>query len=179
MIYSYYAKNLSIDELVGPINAQLGAIDDLGVGDRKGGFIYAMGGDGRHVVKDDTEQNNAALRDVNQIGLAAAGGWRIETSNIAGATPLHRIGITEVQLEYVAETDFELVVEYSTDGGTTWSLYSTQTLIASDRPYLASVARWIERESIQFAVSTEASPHVRLIGLYVDSQRGGRIQDAR
>lgn len=179
MHFAYFSSNLTVDELVGTVNALEGAVDDLGVGERQGAFVYAMGGDGRHVVWDDPTRNNEALRDVNNAGVAAEGGFRIESANIPAASPLHRTGLVRVQVEYEADAPFELVFEYSYDGGVTWVLYSTQTVAASDKPAIVSVERWLERENLQIAVSSEASPHVRLMGVHLDVVKGGKIQDAR
>jgi len=177
--YTQFAKVLSIDELVGTIDDLVGSIDDLGVGVRHPGCIYAMEGDGKYVVRDDNARSNDALRDVNFGGARVATGFRMESGDVKVGDPIKRQEFVELICWYEADTDVVLSFDYSYDGGTTWNLASQLTAPATNgRPRPISINRTADRDHLQFAVSTEATPSLRIISFQAMLREGARIVDA-
>ena len=179
MAPTLFAQNISIDELLGSIDDLQGTIDSLSIGARQSNVVYAMGDNGRYVVQDRAANNNLPMRDVNLAGAAAASGFRVETGDAVLNDPMRRKECIQLQMSYQAEAEFTATFEYSYDGGQTWNFLSSQTLPAANRPTWISVDRSLERESIQFAVSTDATPTVRLIDLVAFMREAGMVQDAR
>lgn len=179
LLYTRFSQNLTVDELTGIADALEGAADDLGLGEQSGVFLYAMGGSGRLVVRDDPERNSAVERDINAVGVPVPMDWRIESGNVYAGSPLHRTAITEIQTQYESTAEATFTFEFSTDGGSTWALLSEQIVEATTKPSINSVQRWFERDTMQLAISAANTPQMRLIGAVPMVVKGGRITDAR
>jgi len=176
--YTQFAKKLTIDELPGSIDSLLGSIDDLGVGVRNPGAVYAMARDSRWVVRDDSLKNNDANRDVNFAGARAASGFRVESGDIKVGDPIKRQEFVELLCWYEADTDVLLTFDYSYDGGVIWDIASEVLAPATDgRPRAVKVYRTADREHLQFAVSTEATPNVKLISFQAMLREAARTVD--
>lgn len=179
MAPTLFAQNISINELLGSIDDLQGTIDSLSIGARQSNVVYAMGEDAKYVVQDRAANNNLPERDVDLSGSAAASGFRIETGDTVLSDGMKRKECIQLQLSYEAGASFTATFEYSYDGGETWNFLSEQILPATTRPQWIAVDRSLERESIQFAVSTDATPTVRLIDLVAFMREGAMVQDAR
>lgn len=177
--YTQFAKVLSIDELTGTIDDLVGSIDDLGVGVRHPGCVYAMEGDAKFVARDDQERSSEDLRDVNFGGARVASGFRMESGDVKVTDPIKRQEFVEVICWYQSDKPVTLNFDYSYDGGATWNLASQVPCPATgDRPKPISIQRTADRPHLQFAVSTEASPSVRIISVQAMVREGARIVDA-
>lgn len=178
LAYTQFARGLSIDELTGSIDSLVGQIDDLGVGVRGPGCVYAMANDARWVVRDDFLRNNDATRDVNFSGARVASGFRLETGDAPGTDPIFRKDVTQLILWHEAESTATLDFDYSYDGGTVWALMSQKGIVATTRSRPVAIDRYADREFFQFAVSCEATPTVKLINFLAMGREGARIVDA-
>jgi len=174
-----YSQGISIDQLTGAINQLQGAIDDLGQSDRTVGMMMAMAGTSRLVARNTASRNNDAERDVNSAGVEVEGGWRVETGYIIPERTTKMVSLVQVEIEYESDADTELVFEYSTDGGVTWTQYAARNALATTRPKILRVRQTIEREAIQLAINCAATPNFRLIGLHAYASSGSMSEDAR
>jgi hypothetical protein len=176
--YTQFVKKLTVDELTGSVNALVGTVDDLGVGVRNPGAVYTMPDEGRWVVRDDSLKNSLALRDVNFAGARVASGFRIESGDVKVADPIKRQEFVELLCWYEAEEDVTLNFDYSYDGGKIWALASQVLAPATNgRPRAIKVQRTADRAHLQFAVSTEATPDVKLISFQAVMREGARTVD--
>lgn len=179
MAYTQFAKVLSIDELTGSIDDLVGTIDDLGVGVRHPGCIYAMEGDAKWVARDDEARSSEPLRDTNFGGARVSSGFRMESGDIKVTDPIKRQEFAEIICWYQSDRPVTLNFDYSYDGGVTWNLASQLLAPATgERAKPISINRTADREHLQFAVSTEASPSVRIISVQAMIREGARIVDA-
>lgn len=177
--YTQFSKMLSIDELTGTIDDLVGSIDDLGVSVRNPGCIYAMEGDGKYVVRDDIARSSEALRDVNFGGARVSSGFRMESGDIHVGDPIKRQEFIELICWYESDAPVVFSFDYSYDGGQTWDLASQVTAPATNgRPRPISINRTADRDHLQFAVSTEATPSLRMISFQAMIREGARIVDA-
>lgn len=142
------------------------------------GMVYTTTGSGRWVVKDDFTRNNLAGRDVRNSGDITTGGFRVETADLRRSPSVTRKQLVEIVGTYEAEASFELVFEYSYDGGFVWHPYSRITLPATTRPQAFSVMKTIDRDFIQIAAYTDQTPTVRLHRMDAMIVEGARITDA-
>lgn len=176
--YTQFVKKLTVDELTGSVNSLVGTMDDLGVGVRNPGTVYTMPGDGKYVVRDDSLKSSLALRDTNFAGARAASGFRIESGDVKVGDPIKRQEFIEMICWYEAATDVTLNFDYSYDGGVTWALASQKVAPATNgRPRAIKVQRTADREHLQFAVSTEATPDVKIISFQAVMREGARTVD--
>lgn len=175
--YTQFAKKLTIDELPGTIDSLIGTIDDLGVGIRNPGAVYAMARDSRWVVRDDSLKNNDPERDVNFAGARAASGFRVESGDVKVGDPIKRQQFNELLCWYEADVDALLVFDYSYDGGVIWDVASELVAVATTRPRAVKVVRTADRDHMQFALSCEAVPNMRIISFQAVMTDGARSVD--
>lgn len=174
-----YSQKVSIDELTGHIDDLPGTIDELSDGDTTVGLLFAMAGPTKRTVRNCVECSDESLRDVNSAGNRIAGGWRIESGSIVPDKSTRKVTLVDVEIEYEANTDTDLTFETSSDGGVTWDAYSTRTAPATQRPRILRVRRTLERESIQVAVSCDATPGFHLIAVHAYISSGADPEDTR
>lgn len=176
--YAQFAKILTADELMGTVDALVGSADDLGVGSRSPGAIYAASGASRLVIRDDSTKNAIGLRDVNYAGVRVASGFRMESGDIRVSDPIKRQEFAEMICYYETDDETTLDFDYSYDGGVVWNVASQQTVQATlGRPRPMKVQRTADRPFLQFAVSAEAAPNVRIIGFQAMMREGARTVD--
>lgn len=177
--YTQFTKKTSIDELIGPIDSLIGQINDLGVSVRNPGCLYTMTNDSRWVVRDDGSRSSEALRDVSFGGAPIASGFRVESGDVYVSDPLRRQEFIELICWYEADAAVVLSFDYSYDGGVTWNLASQLTAPATGgRAQPVSVNRVADRPHMQFAVSAEQTPNLRIVSLQAMMREGARIVDA-
>lgn len=177
--YTMFPKVLSVDELTGSIDDLVGSIDDLGVSIRNPGCIYGMEGNSKWVARDDKARGSEALRDVNFGGARVTSGFRLESGDVKVGDPIRRQEFVELLCWYETDAETTFDFDYSYDGGVTWNLASQVTVAATNgRARPLSIQRTADRDHMQFAVSTEASPNVRLISFQAMMREGARIVDA-
>lgn len=204
---SYVQTNrpIPVDSLEGTVDDLEGAVDDLGSGPKINGAIYTVEmvdevviaiedlpgliGDlpgtigsyiqqGQFVVVDDATLNADPLRDVSSTQLRAESGFRIESGDIRIDDPLQRKDIVELVLVYESRGVATIHFDYSVDGGLTWTSFSSVNVSATTRARPVNVDNYIDRDNIQFAAWTDASPDIQLIDLQVMTRQGARIVDA-
>jgi len=176
--YAQFTQSLTVDELTGIINDLHGTIDDLGSSGRSPGAIYAMQGSSRLVVRDDSLMNALALRDVNFAGARVASGFRMESGDVKAGDPIKRQEFVELICWYETEDTTTFSFDYSYDGGVIWNIASQVTVTATNgRARALKVQRTADREFLQFAVSAEASPDVKIVGFQAMMRDGARSVD--
>lgn len=175
--YTLYANSLTIDQLEGTIDNLVGTIDQLGVNRKDPGTIYAMDNSYRYVVRDDPQRNNEADRDVDSSGSVVPGGFRLETGDIFVNSNQKRKDVVELILSYESDAPVTLTFEYTYDGKT-WAFMTQKVAPATTRPSYLKISRYADRPFFQFAVSTAATPNVKLIGFAAMVREGARIVDA-
>lgn len=178
MSFSQFYKGVTIDELEGPIDELVGSINDLGVGDRNPTILYVMGDGARLIARDDRERDNEDLRDVDTAASLTESGFRIETGDINVGGSLRYADGYELQLEYEAESDCVVTLEFSTNGGQSWVYLHQLTLEATARPRIIAIHFAASREALQYAISATAATKVRLIDLIAITSSGAMRADA-
>lgn len=152
---------LTIDELSGTIDSLVGTIDEQVLAGTANSLMMAVheGAASSLVVKED----DSATADVIVDGTASAVEILAATSLIMAATPLQKSKVIEIQLEYEATVSQTLLFEYSTDKGSTWSSYSSTTIVATSGPQILSVRKTIVGHNIQLRIRSTTLGGLRVI----------------
>lgn len=164
---------LTIDQLIGTIDAQVGTIDDLSGTGLVDGMYVVQGPSQGYVTREDPAQTS----DINTLGNPVIEQFEIDTGMISTDTYLKKIQVNEVQIEYVSPVfDVTVIVEYSTDGGANWLSFSSVLLTASTFPDIQSIRKTIEARQLQFRLlssSLAALPdRFQLLGVHIFTEVG-------
>jgi len=145
----------------------------------KPGMLYAMGDTWGYVVRDDPSRNNELYRDVNNLGIAVVGTFRIETGHIRRTDDGLIKDIYEMILWYKTEWTAVLKFLYSVDEGATWTNFFDIS-IASDTPVqqLSLTIPPLSRPYIQLAISCNATCKLRINKFQAWMIESGRSVDA-
>jgi len=166
----YTTGGLTIDELVGTIDGLVGTIDELGGGAVIRGGAYLT--QPSYVVREDTTRT----QDVNTSGNAIDAPVEIQTGLILPKSPLERVEVAEVQLEYEANIGQTLIFDYSTDAGETWLQYSTIDIVPTSGPEVLSVRRTVSGKKMQVRCRSTTLGQLSLLSLHVFATLGGKIK---
>ncbi|CAB4164988.1 hypothetical protein UFOVP1537_42 [uncultured Caudovirales phage] len=145
-----YASGTAIGDLVGMISDLTGTIIGLTSAAINRGLLYTTLGANGIVCKEDINSTT----DLDGTGAQAVMPILAQTGMIFPATIFEKVSIIELRFEYEAAKDTTLLIEYSADGGNTWTTYSTVALLATTKPTVAKVTTSLERDSIMFRCSS-------------------------
>jgi len=120
-------------------------------------------------------ENPTRARDVDVNGVAVDSSIEIRTALILVDSPLRKTELVEVQLVYESTASQTLVFEYSTDGGSTWTVFSTQAIVATVEPTVLSVRQRVERSRLQLRVRSTTLGGLKLISLHAFAAPGAMI----
>lgn len=158
-----YDKNtLTIDQLVGTIDSLVGTIDDLGLTQRVNGLYIS------HGLKVTREDPELTLDDE-----AGTDDTEIRTGLILPKSPLEKIEMVEIQLEYETLQAATLVFDWSSDGGTSWHNIGSYAIVPTTGPDILSVRRAISVKQLQIRMTTTTPVVPKVIGLHVFVLPGG------
>lgn len=157
---------LAIDELTGTINDLSGTIDDLmGASDGVAGMLFATSG----IV---TRESTAVSVDALTTSTTQAVPISLATGFVQAGSSLKKTRVIELQLEYEAGASQTLVFEYSTNGGTTWTTFSSVDVTTTSAPSILSVRKTVERFNMQLRVRSTALGQLRVIAFNVFACEG-------
>lgn len=176
MSFAMYGVPLTIDQLVGTIDGLLGAIDDLTNNQPTTRTIFTQA-DPRRQVLIESKATTIAV-DVNGAGFSVLGTFRLETSYVMSADPLHRTETLQLITEYEAEYACTLNYYYSDDNGVTWNLLLAVPIVPTSKPVQLTLDYTLDRQDIQFAVETVDVIDFKLIDFFVMARQGGLKSDA-
>lgn len=173
--YATYAQPLTVDQLVGTVDA-LGAIavDDLGVGQKASKMMFAMADPQRYVVLEA----GMLAGDINSAGAAANKTLEIQSGYARLADPLHRTETLQIITEYECLSNCTLDYFYSDDGGVTWIALTSVPIVVTSKAKQLTLDYSLDREDIQFKVSSANSNAVKFIDFFVMARQGGLKSDA-
>lgn len=162
-----------IDDLVGFIDDLEGTIDELGATEviQGGVYITQAGDGGMFVVREDP----SSTQDVDDTGAAADSPIEIRTGMILPGSPIEKVEILEVQLEYEALEAQDLTFEYSDDGGVTWNNYSTISVAVTSQPETLSVRRTVAAKRLQVRMTSNTIGKLLILGMHVSATKGARL----
>jgi hypothetical protein len=178
MSFALYGMPTTIDQLVGTIDSLVGAIDDLTNIQPATKAMFTMRMFGSKYVTIEYKPAVGPI-DVDYLGLPTAGTMRLETAYVQAADPLHRTETLQLITEYEATAACNLSYYYSDDGGVTWNLLFTVPIAATTKPVQMALDYPLDRDSIQFAVSSADMVAMHLIDFFVMARQGGmKIDEA-
>jgi hypothetical protein len=166
--------SLSMNELSGTFDSLTGTMDDLSTQSaREPTTFMAVGGAADRVVYE----TDGLLNDVNNSTGAPTIEIPIElrTGEIFPSTELDTLEVIKFQLLYEAILPTIVDIEYSEDGGTTWTGYGQITLPVTTAPTTAVFRKTLYRNRMQFRVTSDSATGLKLYGLYVKTVRGSSI----
>lgn len=150
----------SIDSLLGTIDSLTGSIDSQVTNEPVDGlFLVEYQGNNSIVVREFEGYDGdvgTALNFVNAeisavTGLIQAGSVRDKSK------------VVEIQMEYESGATQTLIFEYSPDGGTTWTPYSTANVAYAVGPQILSVRKTIVGHNIQLRVRSSVLGLLRIL----------------
>lgn len=197
-----YREGTAINSLTGSIDSLTGPIDELGFAGVTRGLLLTMRGASGFIVKE----SDANLSESDSAGNSADIPVSITTGQAIVSSTLDTVQVIEIQFEYETSTpgnlyeEIELLdetgahvldesgndilientvsvtIEYSTNGGATWLIYSTITLPQTLIPLVAKVTKTVFARRIQFRFSVTSATGFKLRSLTAFIQKGGRIK---
>lgn len=175
MSYATYAQPLTVDQLVGTVDA-LGsvAVDDLGVGQKASKMMFAMADPSRYVVLEA----GITAGDIDGAGVAAAKTFRIDSGYVKLSDPLHKTETLQIITEYECLANCTLDYFYSDDGGVTWTALTSVPVVVTTKAKQLTLDYSLDREDVQFKVSSNNSNAIKLIDFFVMVRQGGLKSDA-
>ncbi len=151
----------TIDSLTGNINALAGTIDGLVTTVAIDGFFMATHeGSSTGLVTNET---TSATQDVNTSAVASDSEILAATGLIQAGSVLDESKVIEIQMEYEADAAQDLIFEYSANGGSTWTTYSTKTVAVTTGPTILAVRKTIVGHNTQLRVRSAALGKLRVL----------------
>lgn len=109
-------------------------------------------------------QEDATLtQDVDVGGATVDAPFILATALLQAASPLERTKVIEVQIEYESESSQTIDLEYSINGGQTWSPYSTINVVVTTGPTIIAARRTLHHHNLQLRLITETLGKFRLL----------------
>lgn len=144
-VHASQLRGTPIDALVGTIDELTGSIDDLGVDGFDWGLVFGFIGTHSFVSRESPDATSDAIggSGTSLITMQAVTGY------VNPATAFKYVQLLQAGLLYEVPVTTTMLIEYSDNGGVTWSTYSTLTLAASSGPVPARGVKTIERKRIQ------------------------------
>lgn len=113
--------------------------------------------------------------DVNSSNVRVASTIEARTGAVLGVSPLNKTRVFEARLEYLSSGTQVLSFDYSTDGGNTWTPYSSVTVNATTTPKVAYVRKAFTAQRPQIRVRSTNLTGLTIIGFEVFALEEGEI----
>ena len=163
---------LAIEDLPGIISALTGTIGLLGVtlGSANPGAIFITK-NGDYLVKEDSNYSTDNPNSSTTVGIPI----ELRTGLLAVPTPLTRSLLSAVELEYEAAVAVTVGVDYSVDGGSTWTSYGTLNLGVTTTPTVVVYRYTREARQIMIRVISTSGGGLKLHSLVPSLTLGASI----
>lgn len=168
-----YGRATTIDELVGTIDSLVGAIDDLTTNQPDSRLMFTAASPYNYVILEKPDWFDAAY-----VGGIAVKTFQLITQYVRASDPLHRTETEQLLTEYECTQPFNLDYAYSDDGGVTWVPLASTPIVATTKPVQHTWDLPLDRENIQFKVSSAGVLNFQWIDFIVFGREGGLISDA-
>jgi len=120
--------------------------------------------------------NPSRTKDIDTTGADVDSSIEIRTGFIVASDPLRKTELIEVQVAYESAVTQTLIFEYSTNGGTSWTTYSTKAISSTTRPSVLSVRKRLETEGLQIRVRSQTLGSLKLYALHAFAVPGAMIR---
>ena len=132
------------DATVGTWDAQTQAWDQLLGLIQNPGFFLATAEASGNVI----QENTASGTDTYLQAGKTAQGIEIQTPQLLSGSPLEKVQVNEVHMEYESSMFQQLFFEYSSDGGNSWSSYSQKFAVATLKTEILKPEYEVSRDSL-------------------------------
>jgi hypothetical protein len=122
-----------------------------------------------------SRDNPTRTQDIDITGTDADSPIEARTGIIVIDSPLRKVEVVEAQLLFESTASQRLLFEYSTDGGSTWSQYSSAQIAATARPAVLSVRNRLETSGLQIRIRSTTLGGLKIHEFHVFAVRGGLI----
>lgn len=155
-VIKYDKTALTIDQLTGTIDSLTGSIDSLGRYQVVNGFFISYGS---KVAREDPEQTLDAE--------AGTDGTEIRTGLILPRSPLEKVELVEIQLEYETRQGATLFFDWSSDGGATWTSIGSYAIGITNGPDVLSIRKQLSVKQLQIKMTTSSPVAPTIIAMHV------------
>jgi hypothetical protein len=122
-----------------------------------------------------TRENPTRTQDVDLTGADVDAPIEARTGLIVPAGPLFKTQLIQLELVYESAGLQDIIFEYSSDGGNTWSLYGMVSVIATTRPSSKKVVQTLTAEALQIRARSATLGKLKIISLHAHVLPGPRI----
>jgi hypothetical protein len=171
MAFKDFLIATSYDQLTGTFDQLTGAFDALGVVGPEPSAFFATSG--FHVMRSYAAQTS----DTDDTGATVGIPVEIWTGAIQNTGPQYREGIIMVEMEYETSRTVTIEIDYSLDGGTTWSPYGSWTLAATTRPTIVALREYLEETQIMLRLKSTDGGGFKLHAIFPTGIEGSSINN--
>lgn len=158
------------DQLTGTIEDLAGPYDNLGLGSRQPGAVFAVSG--TNIV---VRERLGLTGDVTSAGAATGIPIQIRTGEILPSSVRDNLTLVMLELLYESSRVMTVTFEYSEDGGTTWTSYGTLSLAITTTPTIVPYRFTKSIRKVQLRVTATDAGGLQFHGLYVKTVKGSPI----
>jgi len=161
---------LTIDSSPGTFDAAVGTIDSE-IGSSESSQLYMGGGtsDGYFVYKEVATDDPTIIEPIGTIA-------KLTTGLLQAGSPLQHTELLEVNIEYESGAAVGTYIEYSTDLGATWTVYSVGSLPMTTGPGTYRYTKTLIGHNIQLRFNVYLlTPEFRLLAFVPSLVVGGEV----
>lgn len=162
-------RGLTWGEATGTWGSATGTWDDAAKSASDEYGVMMLADDGMTFVEDPTASDDEVG------GVSTDAPFEVASGVIQSGSPLHRLRILEIQMEYEASEAQDLIFEYSYDEGSTWTTYSTASITTTSGPELLSVRNEFTHRQLQIRVRSTTLGQLKLISIFAFTVEDARV----
>lgn len=169
--YTKYQMSATVDSLVGTVDSLTDPVDSLGFQQAGVGFFVVSSAASKYIMLQDP----LSTLESDDSGVAVS----VDLSLTSGLLNYDGIGfralMNEIAAAFVVGETQTLIIEYSSDSGTTWNNYSSLSVSPKVTPQQVKFTKTVDAPLLQFRLRSTTLGKLRVSSITPKVERGALI----